>query len=157
MTWRTDSISVATKRRRCTDVRDTAVFTEQVLVLSEGHQLYFGPPQEAVNWFSSCLGYTFWPGQHGAEADWLMDLVSVGFSKPQALCSSSMTSREDVSKASELWHAHCKKAWLHPRMPSCRACMDAPARAVMTTLQLARQGVAVVAPSPAYGRAIEPA
>ena len=89
---------------------DKIFFPEQVLLLSEGHQLYFGPPQEAVNWFSNCLGYALWPGQHGAEADWLMDLVSVGFSKPQALRGASMTSREDVAKASKLWHAHCRKA-----------------------------------------------
>ena len=125
--------------QRCRDagIPDTAVCPEQVLVLSEGHQLYFGPPREAVNWFSSCLGYTVWPGQHGAEADWLMDLVSVGFSKPQALCSISMTSREDVFKASELWHAHCRKAGLHPLMSPCRACTDAlaPAAALHTLQQ----------------------
>ena len=92
-------------------IHDNPSIPEQVLLLSEGHQLYFGPPQEAINWFSKCLGYTFWPGQRGAEADWLMDLVSVGFSKPQTLRAASMTSREDVAKASELWHAHCKKAW----------------------------------------------
>ncbi|CAL5218719.1 g432 [Coccomyxa viridis] len=69
----------------------------KVLLLSEGHQLYFGPPQEAISWFSDCLGYTFWPDQRGAEADWLMDLVSVGFSKPQALRGASMASQEDVT------------------------------------------------------------
>ena len=93
----------------------------QVLLLSEGHQLYFGPPQEAIDWFGTCLGYTFRAGQRGAEADWLMDLVSVGFSKPQATHGASMTSREDVAKASELWHAHCTKAWHHlPFVQSCR-------------------------------------
>ncbi len=82
-----------------------------MLLLSEGHQLYFGPPQEAISWFSDCLGYTFWPDQRGAEADWLMDLVSVGFSKPQALRGAPMASQEDVTKASGLWHAHRRKAW----------------------------------------------
>ena len=53
----------------------------QVIVLSEGHQLYFGVPDEAVHWFSSSLGYTYAPAQDGAVSDWLMDLVSVGFSK----------------------------------------------------------------------------
>ena len=81
----------------------------QVLVLSEGYQLYYGPPNEAINWFSKCLGYTFWPGQQGAESDWLMDLVSVGFSKPQSLTGASMTSHSDVVKASELWQAQAQK------------------------------------------------
>ena len=53
----------------------------QVIVLSEGHQLYFGLPGEAVAWFSGSLGYAYEPAQDGAVSDWLMDLVSVGFSK----------------------------------------------------------------------------
>ena len=53
----------------------------QVIVLSEGHQLFFGLPEEAVTWFSGSLGYTYAPAQDGAVSDWLMDLVSVGFSK----------------------------------------------------------------------------
>ena len=52
-----------------------------MIVLSEGHQLYFGLPQEAVAWFSGSLGYAYAPAQDGALSDWLMDLVSVGFSK----------------------------------------------------------------------------
>jgi hypothetical protein len=50
-------------------------------VLSEGYQLYFGAPDEAVDWFSNCLGYAYNPGHDGSVSDWLMDLVSVGFSK----------------------------------------------------------------------------
>ena len=52
-----------------------------MIVLSEGHQLYFGVPDEAVHWFSSSLGYAYAPAQDGTVSDWLMDLVSVGFSK----------------------------------------------------------------------------
>lgn len=52
-----------------------------MLVLSEGYQLYFGVPNEAVDWFSNSLGYTYAPAHDGAVSDWLMDLVSVGFSK----------------------------------------------------------------------------
>lgn len=105
-------------RNRCIAGRDTSslvafltfdVWLSQVLVLSEGYQLYNGPPNEALNWFSKCLGYTFWPGQQGAESDWLMDLVSVGFSKPQSLTGASMTSRSDVVKASALCQAHAQK------------------------------------------------
>ena len=68
-----------------------------------------GLQTRAIDWFSKCLGYTFWPGQQGAESDWLMDLVSVGFSKPKSLIGASMTSRSDVVKASELWQAHAQK------------------------------------------------
>ena len=53
----------------------------QVIVLSEGYQLYFGVPDEAAGWFGSSLGYTYAPAQDGAVSAWLMDLVSVGFSK----------------------------------------------------------------------------
>lgn len=52
-----------------------------MIVLSEGCQLYFGAPDEAVDWFSNSLGYTYDPGHDGSVSDWLMDLVSVGFSK----------------------------------------------------------------------------
>ena len=89
----------------------------QVLVLSEGHQLYFGPPEQVTDWFSGCLGYSFSPGQHGSVADWLMDLVSVGFSKPAALGATTMTSRADVATASELWHARRQKVLTHQLIP----------------------------------------
>ena len=37
------------------------------------------------HWFFSSLGYTYSPAQDGAISDWLMDLVSVGFSKQHRL------------------------------------------------------------------------
>lgn len=113
---------------------DTTFLPEQVLVLSEGHQLFFGPPQEAIAWFSNSLGYTFSPSQHGAESDWLMDLVSVGFCKPPALRGAFMASREDVAKASQLWHAHCLKARHPPMMPHCGDYLYARALASCTHL-----------------------
>ena len=54
----------------------------QVTVLSEGHQLYFGPPDQAAAWFAGSLGYEHLPARDGAVSDWLMDMVSVGFVKP---------------------------------------------------------------------------
>lgn len=56
--------------------------SDQVTVLSEGYTLYFGAPSQAVDWFSGNLGYSYQPQQDGAVSDWLMDAVSVGFSKP---------------------------------------------------------------------------
>ncbi len=47
----------------------------QVVVLSEGHQLYFGDPRQAVHWFSGTLNYSFHPDKDGAVSDWLMDMV----------------------------------------------------------------------------------
>ena len=89
----------------------------QVLVLSEGHQLYIGPPEQVTDWFSGCLGYSFRPGQHGSVADWLMDLVSVGFSPPAKLGGTTMTSRADVVTSSELWHARRQKVLTHQLIP----------------------------------------
>ena len=54
----------------------------QVTVLSEGRQLFFGPPSEAVPWFGGALGYAHSPARDGAVSDWLMDLVSIAFNKP---------------------------------------------------------------------------
>ncbi len=51
-------------------------------MLSEGHTLYFGAPSHAVDWFSGNLGYSYQPQKDGAVSDWLMDAVSVGFTKP---------------------------------------------------------------------------
>lgn len=54
----------------------------QCVVLSEGHNLYFGSPKRALDWFSDALGYSYSYQRDGAVSDWLMDLVSVGFQKP---------------------------------------------------------------------------
>ena len=54
----------------------------QVILLSEGHVLYFGPPSSAVPWFGS-LQYDYLPERDGNVSDWLLDLVSVGFTKPE--------------------------------------------------------------------------
>ncbi len=58
------------------------VVMAQVVVLSEGNQVYMGRPDKAVEWFSLKLGYSYQPVRDGAVSDWLMDLVSVGFQKP---------------------------------------------------------------------------
>ena len=54
----------------------------QVILLSEGHVLFSGPPGSAVPWFSS-LQYEYLPERDGNVSDWLLDLVSVGFTKPE--------------------------------------------------------------------------
>ena len=44
--------------------------------------LFSGPPGSAVPWFSS-LQYEYLPERDGNVSDWLLDLVSVGFTKPE--------------------------------------------------------------------------
>ena len=53
----------------------------QITILSEGYQLFTGRPAKAVEWFGS-LHYHHLPERDGEIADWLIDLVSVGFTKP---------------------------------------------------------------------------
>jgi hypothetical protein len=59
----------------------------QVLVLSEGLEMYFGPPSEVTDWFQGKLGYDYNPAIDGSVSDWVMDLVSVGFAKPEPYAS----------------------------------------------------------------------
>lgn len=54
----------------------------QVVVLSEGYNLFYGTPERVLPWFSGTLGYPYKQEHDGAVSDWLMDLVSVGFQKP---------------------------------------------------------------------------
>jgi hypothetical protein len=51
----------------------------QVMVLSQGHQIFFGDASGAEAWFSTSLGY---PRHHNTSAvDFIMDLVNVSFAK----------------------------------------------------------------------------
>ena len=74
----------------------------KVCVLSEGTQLYYGPPAAAAPWFGS-LGYRHNPRRDGAVSDWLIDLVSVGFAKPPGWAARSMTTAADVEAAASRW------------------------------------------------------
>lgn len=56
----------------------------QVVVLSEGYQLYSGEAEGAQPWFTNRLGYPYNAQLDGAVSDWLMDLVSIGFAKSEA-------------------------------------------------------------------------
>jgi ABC-type multidrug transport system ATPase subunit len=61
----------------------TAIFDkfDKVCLLSEGRQMFFGDPAEAVRWFGQ-IGY-FFPAQNAEGlSDWLLDLISIGFHKP---------------------------------------------------------------------------
>ena len=53
-----------------------------VVILSEGYQLFAGPPYQCVDWFSSHLKYSY-DSSYGAVSDWIMDTVSVSLTKPE--------------------------------------------------------------------------
>eukprot|EP00803_Ostreobium_quekettii_P007966 evm.model.scf_884EXC.7 EVM.evm.TU.scf_884EXC.7 scf_884EXC:39023-46896(-) len=72
----------------------------KVVILSKGNLMYWGPTSDVVNWFSGKLGYKYDAGIHGVVSDWAMDLVSIGFSKPQAHYGRSMRTEADVLQAS---------------------------------------------------------
>ena len=62
-------------------------------MLSEGVQLYGADPRGAVAWFAHGLHYPYEPAADGAPSDWLMDLVSVGFAKPNGFAPRRACSR----------------------------------------------------------------
>jgi len=54
----------------------------QVVLLSMGRMMYSGEREGLVPWFEKC-GYRYDPAMHGLASDWVMDLVNIGFSKPE--------------------------------------------------------------------------
>lgn len=58
-------------------------FLVQVTLLSMGHLMYFGARENLVNWFTDGCGYPYDPKMHGLASDWVMDLVNIGFKKPE--------------------------------------------------------------------------
>jgi hypothetical protein len=48
-----------------------------------GRMMYTGPRDELVPWFTSGCGYSYDPVMHGLASDWVMDLVNIGFRKPE--------------------------------------------------------------------------
>lgn len=55
---------------------------DQVTLLANGRLMYTGPTEDLTRWFTS-LGYHYDPAEHGMASDWALDLVSLGFAKPQ--------------------------------------------------------------------------
>ena len=53
-----------------------------VVVLSEGFQLFVGPPTQCVDWFGNHLKYGYREATDGTISDWIMDTISVSFMKP---------------------------------------------------------------------------
>lgn len=55
----------------------------QAVLLSKGRMMYSGMRDGMVPWFVDHCHYTYDPGMHGLASDWVMDLVNVGFTKPE--------------------------------------------------------------------------
>jgi hypothetical protein len=55
----------------------------QVTLLSSGYMMYSGEREGIVPWFDQGCGYPYDPAMHGLASDWIMDLVNVGFTKPE--------------------------------------------------------------------------
>ncbi|GAX75358.1 hypothetical protein CEUSTIGMA_g2802.t1 [Chlamydomonas eustigma] len=76
----------------------------QVVVLSQGCMLYSGPRSRLVPWLTEGLGYgPYNPIKHGVEADWVLDLVNIGFNKPKRYYGNSMHNEHHVEEAAHLF------------------------------------------------------
>eukprot|EP00882_Tetradesmus_deserticola_P008255 GHRQ01008705.1.p1 GENE.GHRQ01008705.1~~GHRQ01008705.1.p1 ORF type:complete len:649 (+),score=233.14 GHRQ01008705.1:624-2570(+) len=56
--------------------------------------MFTGPTEQLVPWFTS-LGYEYDPEGHGMASDWALDLVSLGFTKPQQGGDAAAAAAED--------------------------------------------------------------
>ena len=77
--------------------------------------MYFGPPEAAVEWFSQ-LDYRYEQWRDGAVSDWLIDLVSVGFLKPEVLPSHCNDCVHAYGRSSG-WFSTASTS--HTSMPEC--------------------------------------
>lgn len=71
----------------------------QVTLVASGRLMYFGSPDDLVPWFDH-LGYKYDPATHGVASDWALDLVAIGFQKPEQLFGHMITSMEQLQSAS---------------------------------------------------------
>jgi hypothetical protein len=77
------------------------------LVLSCGHEVYFGPTDQAEQWFTDVLGY---PRPHDASvADYLLDVVNTDYSRDakarQQLAIGAMEGEEELRRAAACFQA----------------------------------------------------
>jgi len=76
---------------------------EKVLVLAQGHEVYFGDSEEAQNWFQNVLCY---PRQDSTSVvDYILDLINVGFEEkdPDIFGAKTMNSEKDIINAAEIF------------------------------------------------------
>lgn len=96
----------------------------QVLVLSCGHELYFGPADAAEQWFTDVLGY---PRPHDASAaDYLLDVVNTDYGGDtkarQRVAISAMQGEEELRSAAACFRASERFS----QAIGCVACRCAP-------------------------------
>jgi hypothetical protein len=81
--------------------------------------MYHGTRPGISPWFAS-LGYE---RLHGAEADWLLDLVATGFDKPQTLLGNRLMHGDDTPAAAKAFLAHYLQVGTHVLLP-CSGCCN---------------------------------
>eukprot|EP00878_Enallax_costatus_P000100 GHUV01000134.1.p1 GENE.GHUV01000134.1~~GHUV01000134.1.p1 ORF type:complete len:870 (+),score=236.10 GHUV01000134.1:1054-3663(+) len=74
---------------------------DSVTLLSMGHLMYFGPREDLVTWFTDGCNYPYDPKMHGLASDWVMDLVNIGFKKPESLFGRMMNTMDELDTASQ--------------------------------------------------------
>lgn len=77
----------------------------QVTLLANGRLMFHGPREDLTPWFDS-LGYTHDPDRDGVASDWCLDLVAVGFAKPEKFYGRTMRTRDDLASAAALFLEH---------------------------------------------------
>ncbi|CAD7703071.1 unnamed protein product [Ostreobium quekettii] len=78
---------------------------DKVVLLSRGILMYWGAPKDAVPWFSGTLGYKYDAERDDSPPEWLMDLISIEFSKPEIDSRKSMTVLAEVQAASNIFRS----------------------------------------------------
>lgn len=82
------------------DVVVTAAATlPQVTLLASGRLMFHGACDDLVSWFRH-LGYKYDPTLHGVASDWVLDLVAIGFHKPKRFYGHTITTFDELSRAS---------------------------------------------------------
>lgn len=67
--------------------------------MASGCMMYHGPQEDMVPWFDH-LGYSYHPSMHGVASDWALDLVAIGFHKPQKFYGHTIRNMDELNRAS---------------------------------------------------------
>lgn len=70
--------------------------------------MYSGRTDLVANWFTEKLGYDYDPKIHGVVSDWVIDLVSIGFSKPDQFYGKSMRTEKELLDAASKFYREYK-------------------------------------------------
>ncbi|GMH36516.1 hypothetical protein BSKO_04384 [Bryopsis sp. KO-2023] len=81
---------------------------DKVVILSKGRMMYSGATSGVVPWFKNKLDYDYRPELHGVISDWVIDLVSIGFSKPDEFYGRTMRNESELLDASEKFFTEYK-------------------------------------------------